>query len=63
MDITVILPIHYIETQDFELVRKALDSFLENTKSYTHGTLKLLVITKESSLATVNSIVNATMKE
>lgn len=63
MDITVILPIHYIETQDFELVRKALDSFLENTKSYTHGTLKLLVITKESSLATVNSIVNATIKE
>lgn len=63
MDITVIVPIHKIDTQDSELLRKALDSFIENTKTYTHGNLKLLAITSKDAQASTTSIVNVAMKD
>lgn len=61
MDITVILPIHKIEAQYVELLKNALNSFIENTKSYAHGTLKLLVITTQDALSSVTSIVANSM--
>lgn len=63
MDITVILPIHKVETEDSDLLRNALSSFIDNTKSYTHGTLKLLTITTQEALPTVTDIVTVAMNE
>lgn len=63
MDITVIIPIHKIEAQDSEMVRTALNSYIENTKSYKHGALRLLVITSKDALPSVNSVVNSFMQD
>ena len=61
MDITIIMPIHKVADKDSDLIKKALDSFMQNTKTYTHGVLSLLVITSKDALSSVKNIVNSTI--
>lgn len=61
MDITVILPIHKLENEDNEYLKKSLASYIANTKTYAHGELKLLVISSKEALQTVSTIVNSAM--
>lgn len=61
MDITVILPIHKLENEDFDYLRKSLDSYIANLTNYSNGILKLLVISSKEALSNVTNVVNSVM--
>lgn len=61
MDITVILPIHKINEEDNKYLRNSLTSYLNCKSSYSHGKLKLLVISSEDAMQSVTTIVNSLM--
>ena len=58
-DITVILPIHKLNPQDEHYLQKALISYLENSRTYTHGEIYLMVITSRELLSTVTTPINS----
>lgn len=61
MDITVILPIHKLEYEDTDYLKKSLKSYLDNCSTYAHGKLKLLVISSKDVCQAVTTIVNSAM--
>lgn len=61
MDITVILPIHKLENEDFDYLRRSLTSYLNNQTSYSHGKLKLMIIASQEAQQTVTTITNSVM--
>lgn len=62
-DITIIIPIHKLDTpEEHELLRKSLESVERNKTSY-NGNLNVMVVSSKTALANVNNVLSGFFNE
>lgn len=60
-DITVIIPVHKLNTKDEQFLKKAIYSYLSNVKTYTHGDLFLIIISSKEAYKNVTKLAESAL--